>query len=351
MRLSESISSSVNVKECDILIAGAGPGGCSTALNLSDDLKVLLIDSSHFPRNKICGGVLIEKSWNFLKNTGFDPPKNVFAEPKDLPMKIIDIENDFQIDIKRGYLNVRRRNFDKWLLELCREKSEFLQLSRLEKVAKLKDGFLSVVKTPSKRVKIKSRYLIDSTGAQSFSKTSMGIKKPIYIAYQEWIKGQRQDYFSSIYCSKVTDYYIWVIPKDGYTLVGTAFGPFKIREKIQNFRKFLKRDLGIKKKPERFEAGILLRPGKEDILLTHDGAMLVGESAGLINPNTGEGIGFALKSGMFCAESIKNNPQNPEKEYTKLCRELSKEIEDKAKVSADYNYPIKRIRILKKISK
>ncbi len=46
----------------DIIIAGAGPSGCSTALSLADSgLKIALIDKAVFPREKVCGdGITID---------------------------------------------------------------------------------------------------------------------------------------------------------------------------------------------------------------------------------------------------------------------------------------------------
>ena len=42
---------------CDVLIVGGGPAGSSCAWGLRDSgLDVLIVDRSHFPRHKLCGG-------------------------------------------------------------------------------------------------------------------------------------------------------------------------------------------------------------------------------------------------------------------------------------------------------
>ena len=49
----------MNTQSFDVIIVGAGPAGCTSALALSESsLNVALIDKSTFPRDKICGDVL-----------------------------------------------------------------------------------------------------------------------------------------------------------------------------------------------------------------------------------------------------------------------------------------------------
>jgi flavin-dependent dehydrogenase len=336
-------------EKCDILIAGAGPAGCSAAMNLPDDFRVLLADGSAFPRNKTCGGVLLEKSLEFLEKTGVVPPDRVFAEPRRLSMRIIDADNDFEAEVKRNFSNVRRSAFDEWLLGRCARKAELRQLSRLEDVRKTLDGFVAVINTPSGREKILSKCVIDATGAHAFSKASARIKRPVYVAYQEKIKEEHDSFFDFILCNRITDYYIWSIPKDGFTLVGTAFRPGNISEKIPLFRKFVRQEMGIKKRPEKTEAGVLLRPKKEDIMFCEGGKLLAGEAAGLVSPNTGEGISFALRSGRFCAEAIKKNFDDPTGAYAGYCSGLVEEICEKTEASLVCGDTGKRIRYLKKM--
>ncbi len=322
---------SITRSEYDVLIVGAGPAGCSAAFSLPEDINTLIIDRLQFPRSKVCGGVLIEKSWKFLRRTGLDIPESVFAEPGEMPMKITDMDNNFQVDVKRTFYNVKRNSFDEWLWKNCTENSNFSQLTVMEKFEKAKDGFLSTIKTPNGRKTVRSTHIVDATGAHSFTKTASGMRIPVLVAYQEWIKGSRQEHFGTIYSSETDGYYVWTIPKDGFTVVGTAFRPERVKEKISNFRKTVK-SLGFKSMPERFESAIILRPCKDDIMFTDGGIMLAGESAGLIGPNTGEGISFALRSGEICAKVIERCTENPCHEYSESCMGLMKEIAEKGKI-------------------
>ena len=61
----------------DIIIVGAGPAGCSCAINLaSSKLKIAIIDKCTFARDKVCGGGLSDRSVNTLKRM----PDNIYQD-------------------------------------------------------------------------------------------------------------------------------------------------------------------------------------------------------------------------------------------------------------------------------
>lgn len=44
------------MKECDVVVVGAGPAGCSTAISLAQrGFQVALIDRAVFPSDKLSG--------------------------------------------------------------------------------------------------------------------------------------------------------------------------------------------------------------------------------------------------------------------------------------------------------
>lgn len=53
----------------DVVVVGAGPAGCSTAIaSARAGLRVLLVDAKRFPRRKVCGGCLNRKSIGLLQD-------------------------------------------------------------------------------------------------------------------------------------------------------------------------------------------------------------------------------------------------------------------------------------------
>ena len=55
----------------DVMVAGAGPGGCAAAITLAlDGWKVLLLDKATFPRDKVCGDMISPRSQRVLHALG-----------------------------------------------------------------------------------------------------------------------------------------------------------------------------------------------------------------------------------------------------------------------------------------
>ena len=74
----DSLSSTIGYEsaiECtwDVIIVGAGVAGCATAiLAAKSGLKVLLVESKSFPREKVCGGCLNVRAQDALRRLGVD---------------------------------------------------------------------------------------------------------------------------------------------------------------------------------------------------------------------------------------------------------------------------------------
>src|SRR6202035_4495910 len=55
----------------DVIVVGAGPAGSSTAFHLAQaGLDVLLLEKSHFPREKVCGDGLTPRGVRQLRGMG-----------------------------------------------------------------------------------------------------------------------------------------------------------------------------------------------------------------------------------------------------------------------------------------
>ena len=332
----------------DIVIVGAGPAGCAVASHLSKEYGVLLLDWSRFPRDKPCGGLLVEETKEIISK--FGPPRDIFSSPRVLNLKNIDWENGTEIKKNRNLLNVSRRSFDYWLLQLSERSVTFSSETKFLDFEKKKGMLNLLIEKNNKKEVIKSKYLIGADGALSSIRRNIGKELTHYFAVQEFIKSCKNIGNNAlfIYDNEITDFYSWVIPKGMNIVIGSALQKNDIEKKFHLFKSKLKDKLGIHGIVSKKEVSIINKvKSKDDICLGRNNILLVGEAAGLISPSTGEGISFALRSGLNCATAINENSDNTLEKYENLCQPLIEEIGEKiekAKILAD---PTRRLGFLK----
>lgn len=338
----------------DVVIIGAGPAGCSVATHVSQDLKVLMLDWSKFPRDKPCGGLLVDESQEVLRDIHI--PGTVFSYPKSLGLKYVDWENSLEVAEKRGILNVSRRSFDYWLLELAKKRAEFSSETKLLEVEEKRGSPELAIERDGRKKTVKSKYVVDASGAFSImGKKIRGRHVRHYTATQYWMESKRDvwSHIHFIYDNEITDFYSWVIPKGNHVMVGSAMQGRDITERLSLFMKKLDENMGVRGRVFRKESAMISRPtSTSDIVLGRGNVLLVGESAGLISPSTGEGISFALRSGHNCAQALNRKfGGDVFGEYAKLCKPLVEEVGSKVAKSDALSNPVKRIELLKGVEK
>lgn len=333
-----------HAKEYDIVIIGSGPSGCSAAYYANKSLNVLLCYDALNSREKPCGGLIIDKSQHFIKNMG-SVADEIFSYPPILGAKYIDWNTNQEKIEKVKLWNVWRNKLDRWLLERCRcevwNGVHFLNYAE-------ENGYVKItLRRENRNVIIKAKFLVGADGAKSIIRNKLypNLRIEKYVAFQEWVKCNKDlnDMVYFIYDNRISDLPLWVIPKSEYILVGAAFKNFSVK-KISIFRSFLLKRLNIKGITLKKQFHPICRPRSVgEILFGRGHVMLVGEAAGLINPGSGEGISFALRSGFNCAEALNINWYNPLFQYAVLCNPLLKEIEEGLRWAEIISNPRKRL--------
>ncbi|MEM4178032.1 MAG: FAD-dependent monooxygenase [Nitrososphaeria archaeon] len=340
------------LSEYDIVIVGAGPAGCVTAKFLNNDYKVLLVDWSKLPRDKPCGGVLVEESKEFLNNFFGKIPVHIFSYPKTLDIIYSDFDNDFEVLEKRNFFNISRQSFDYWLLKNV-EKAQIAAETKLVDFEQKVDHVKIMLEKNNKKFFVKSKYLIGADGALSLVRSKIfDISIRRYVAFQEWFNTDFNiKNLVFIYDSSINDYYSWIIPKGNFLLIGLAINSHDDAEsKIKLLKEKIFKKYKISGNASKKEGAVSLRPQSSlDCTLGKGRVLLVGEAAGLVSPASGEGISFALRSGYNCAKALNANFKNGLIEYKKLCQNLLDEIETKIKRAKILSNPIKRLALLKNL--
>jgi flavin-dependent dehydrogenase len=105
--------------------------------------------------------------------------------------------------------------------------------------------------------------------------------------------------------------YAWIFPKGEHLSVG--IGSFSCRVKgLKNFFRRFCREMGLELPPtiRCYGAIITAASGKASVLHSNR-ALLTGDAAGLVDPFTGEGIYYALRSGRLAAAAILDSACEP----------------------------------------
>ncbi len=105
------------IEHYDTVVVGAGPAGVMAALHAAESGTVLLVDSSPFPRDKSCGGMLNEGSQAFLEAYG-QLPDDIWLKPAWVNFRYHDWDRRILKPTQLRFANVDRRGFDHWLLTL-----------------------------------------------------------------------------------------------------------------------------------------------------------------------------------------------------------------------------------------
>jgi geranylgeranyl reductase family protein len=301
----------------DVVIVGAGPGGAAAAHFLSlRGLDVLLLDRAQFPRDKTCGDGLTPRALRVLDRM------DMLA---DVTARGCRVER-YEVVAPNGRATTAAIDAVHGAMVLPRQILDALILSRAVKSGARFEGAVTVTHveaTPDgARVHTQDGHsfggnvAILATGAATSVLKRSGILRrqpPAMLAARAYFEDLSNEVVRSfqLRLDKVPlPGYGWVFPVSPRAAnVGVGFLPSqKSGTPGEAFRRFVTgaalqrilaggRQLGpVKGYPIRVD--FLRAPtfGRR--------TLLVGEAAGLVNPLTGEGIDYALESGMLAAEHV-----------------------------------------------
>ena len=290
----------------DAIVVGGGPAGAAAGHVLAaSGMSVAIVDRAVFPRDKLCGGALSERSEAIFKS--------IFGAAWDAAIETVANgiafyhNNQFlnRVDNYRPIYFTSRRNFDNCLLELAaRRGATVLQGVPVSSI----DRRLSTVSLANDRV-LRADFIIGADGVNSRIAKVLGLNAgdspdlalglELEVPRDEM---KRQPSAPEIYFGVVRWGYGWVFPGRTSFNVGVVGLLNKNPDLQVRFDSFLCNVCGViprlKWKGHHIPFGSFRRrPGLGNILLA-------GDAAGLVEPVTGEGIAFAMLSGKCAAEGI-----------------------------------------------
>jgi menaquinone-9 beta-reductase len=316
----------------DVLIVGAGPGGCATALALAKQgVKALLVDKATFPRDKVCGDALSGKVMRVLDRLAPDVGEALRADPRQTPSWGVIFTSPKGRSLRVPFSRTTgegpapgsimpRADLDALLFDrACRAPGiSVLQNTALNHYERTAEGWL--VTDKDQRVAIRSKLVIAADGANShFSRHVAGIPmEPRHHcadvrAYFTGVTGlDPQGFIELIFLAELLPGYLWIFPlPNGGANVGLGLRSDVVRKRRVDLKAVMKQLIAEHPRlKERFAnarmngsiQGLGLPLASKRRALSGDGYMLVGDAGHLIDPFTGEGISHAMISGMHAGD-------------------------------------------------
>lgn len=314
----------------DVVIAGAGPAGSTTACYLArQGVNVLVMDKCTFPREKICGDGIAPRAVRNLYKMGLqerlDGNFNKFhgfrfaGAGKSVVETMIPRTPRFP---DHGYI-IPRIELDKILLDYAREhgaevwegcqvREPIVEGGRVVGIRAIRDG---------REIEVRAPVTVGADGPHSRLGSKMGllVNDPLYLGisirqYWEGVEGIG-DYLEVYPEKEISPGSGWVFPvnREGLANVGVGAMLYHMQRDNISLHRFYETMINNTEhvspklknaRPVSPLRGALLRVGLGGSKVECPGLILVGDAASMTNPVSGEGITYALETGEMAAEHI-----------------------------------------------
>ncbi|GAA1609348.1 hypothetical protein GCM10009789_74730 [Kribbella sancticallisti] len=286
----------------DLVVVGAGPAGAAAALGAltaEPGLSVLLLDRDDFPRDKACGDGIAPQVFDLLAEVGVTGLVDDRTPVRRLALRRGALEVDRLME--RSAWVVPRMLFDQRLVEAAQSAGAELRRHRVRTI----DVLRSTVQVDE----LEARVVIGADGAQSVVRRILKAKAgPTALALRGYAPTPegRADQQVIVFGTARQPSYAWSFDRgDGWSNVG--YGEQLSPKRPHPTRAELLDQLEVLL-PGATSGGTDWR-GHHLPLSTwawrpqSGRVLLVGDAAGLINPMTGEGIYYAVATGLLAGRT------------------------------------------------
>jgi geranylgeranyl reductase family protein len=287
----------------DVAIVGGGPAGSSCAsFCAAAGLRTVLIEREKFPREKVCGDCLNPACWPVLRRM------QMFERVRALPHGKLDRVEFISIGGRKvivdlpsgdqGEIAVKRSLFDNALLDRARELGvEIHENSIVTAITKSPSGNWKIDIVSQK---ILARFVVAADGRNS---TVARLRNLLPRPERERVALQAHiplppDFGNLVVLQFLPEGYSGQAPVNenelNLCLVGTP-------STISSLRKWAEKNFAVSQdQPWRTITPLTRDP----ISIAHENLFLIGDAARVVEPFTGEGIFYALRSGELAATAI-----------------------------------------------
>jgi geranylgeranyl diphosphate/geranylgeranyl-bacteriochlorophyllide a reductase len=304
-----------------VAVLGGGPAGAFAAERLaSAGLEAIVFDEK-LAWEKPCGGGLTYKAYNqypFLIEN--DTPKKFItdtylAAPKAGAVKM---------GLSRPLVIYSRLDLNRMLLERAERAGAQLEKTRVLEIERASGGWMLKTQHGS----LDADFCIVATGARN----------PLRNVGTQWTAADTM-YALGYYVPSDQDHidiqflpnlegYIWVFPRCGHLSVGICGKGESAQSLRARLEKYMT-EKGISYKGASFYGHML--PSLESLgwkknRVAGDGWMAVGDAGGLVDPITGEGLYYAMRSGDLASQVVLNDAHSIAEKAQAYCSLLRRDF-------------------------
>jgi len=299
-----------------VAILGGGPSGAFAAERLASAGVETVVFDEKLAWEKPCGGGLTWKAYSqypFLQEN--DTPKKIITETVLSAPKSASVT----LELDRPLLIYSRYDLNGMLLDRAQRAGAQIEKTRVLKIERAGSGWNLRTKGRS----LEADYCIVATGARNplrdFGTELTSGDSMSALGY--YVPGDRKRI--DIQFLPQLEGYIWVFPRCGHLSVGicgkgeTAAA---LRVRLERYMD----DQGIQRAGATFYSHLLPcldTPAWKRNRVAGDGWMAVGDAAGLVDPITGEGLYYAMRSADLATEALlEGAPETAGAVYRKALR-------------------------------
>jgi geranylgeranyl reductase family protein len=287
----------------DVVIVGAGPAGSTCAAFCARaGLRTLLIEREKFPREKVCGDCLNPLCWPVLRQLG------IFERVRALPHGILDAVEfiaidgqKIQVDLPRGNegeIAIKRSLFDELLMAHAQELgAEVRDVTTVSGIEKTKSSHWMI---EIGQERIEARILIGADGRNStVARLRNLLPRPARerVALQTHIP-LPHNFGNRVVLQFLSEGYSGQAPVNDRELNLCLVG---VPASISSLRRWAEQNFGITADHPWRTITPLTRAALPP---AHENLFLIGDASRVVEPFTGEGIYYALRSGELAAHAI-----------------------------------------------